>query len=118
MIVLICGGREYDDRESIIRRIAQLPPESIVITGAARGTDTLAMQEAIAHGFHSASVPALWNRYGKMAGHLRNEAMLRLGPELVIAFPGGPGTRNCCHQAEALGIPVERISPQKKAPPR
>ncbi|MBR0908260.1 hypothetical protein [Bradyrhizobium liaoningense] len=39
--------------------------------------------------------PAAWVRHGNAAGPIRNGQMLRDGkPGLVVAFPGGRGTRN------------------------
>lgn len=51
-----------------------------------------------------------------MAGHIRNQEMVDLGADLVLAFPlPGPRTRSrgtwdCVKRAEAAGIPVERHS--------
>ena len=53
-------------------------------------------------------VPAEWSKLGRKAGPIRNALMLRLGqPNLVLAFPGGMGTRNMTDQAIAAGIAVE-----------
>lgn len=117
MKVLVCGGRDYDDRQAVERRLAQRPFPSLVIHGGsgyvrqgkAYGADYLAAQVAYSFGIHVAEVRALWDAYGRQAGPLRNAAMLRLQPDLVLAFRGGRGTENCIAQAEAAGIRVERV---------
>ena len=110
MNVLVCGGRDFLDRSVIGPVIDALDPgEDVVIHGGANGADSLAGLLARQRGIHTAQVIALWRLHGPAAGPLRNQAMLHLCPDKVIAFPGGRGTENCIKQAEALGIPVERV---------
>lgn len=50
-----------------------------------------------------------WRRYGDAAGPIRNERMLREeDPLLLVAFPGGPGTADCCLAAAQMGIRTTR----------
>jgi hypothetical protein len=107
VIALFCGSREWSDRDCIRRDLESLPEGSIVIEGGARGADTIAHEEATALGLHVATVRALWDFYGRSAGYRRNEAMARLEPEIVYAYPlGGPGTARMIEIAEAACIPV------------
>jgi hypothetical protein len=56
--------------------------------------------------------PAAWEAYGKRAGPMRNEKMIReAGADLVLAFPlsGSRGTNHTISLAEAAGIPVRRV---------
>jgi hypothetical protein len=53
--------------------------------------------------------PAEWERYGKRAGHLRNEWMVHDADALIAIFADGtrtPGTSNAVMQARRKGIPV------------
>lgn len=53
---------------------------------------------------------AEWNKYGKQAGILRNQAMIDLhSPTLIVAFPGGTGTADMIARARKAGIPVLEI---------
>jgi hypothetical protein len=107
VIALFCGSREWTDRERIRRDLESLPEGSVVIEGGARGADRIAREEAKALGIHVATVPALWDHYGRPAGYRRNEAMLRLQPDLVYAYPlDGPGTANMIRAAEEACVPV------------
>jgi YspA, cpYpsA-related SLOG family len=107
VVALFCGSREWTDRERIRRDLESLPEGSVVIEGGARGADRIARTEARGLGLHVATVAALWERYGRSAGYRRNEAMARLRPNLVYAYPlGGPGTARMIELAEAAYIPV------------
>ncbi|HEY4779122.1 MAG TPA: SLOG family protein [Solirubrobacterales bacterium] len=107
IIALFCGSREWTDRERIRRDLESLPEDSVVIEGGAPGADRIARQEAQKLGIHVATVNALWDYYDKPAGYRRNEAMARLQPDYVYAYPlGGPGTAQMIKIAEDNCIPV------------
>lgn len=102
---IVCGGRDYDDYEFLHKILKEIDP-SIVIQGGAKGADRLAKLFCIKEGKHYAEVPAMWNTYGKGAGHKRNYAMTYLNPGCVIAFNGGRGTDMMVKIAHELGIHV------------
>ena len=107
VLALFCGSREWTDRDRILRDLESLPEGSVVIEGGARGADRIAREEATELGLHVATVRALWDCYGRSAGFRRNEAMARLAPDYVYAYPlGGPGTAQMIELAEAACIPV------------
>jgi hypothetical protein len=81
-------------------------PISMLIHGGARGADKMAGRWAYHKGIHAAEVCALWDAFGKAAGHRRNEAMLELGPTLVIAFQGGKGTQSMIDIAEKARVKI------------
>jgi hypothetical protein len=114
MKVLICGDRDWDDYLKIYNRMRNIPTGSLIITGGARGADTIAYKLAQKLGFKKICIKADWKRYGLAAGPIRNRQMLDLEPELVIAFhpniEQSLGTKNCREQAEDRGIPVEVIT--------
>ncbi len=107
IIALFCGSRDWTDRERIRRDLESLPEGSVVIEGGARGADRIAQEEARELGLHVATVRAQWDFYGRSAGYRRNEAMARLQPDYVYAYPlGGPGTAQMMKLAEDNCIPV------------
>ena len=115
MNVLICGGRDYNDEQYLWEYLDKYTEENgvdLVIEGGATGVDRLANLWAIHHGVHVAQVRPRWDFFGKKAGHLRNAAMLRLNPMVVIAFPGGVGTANMIKQAKEKGVPVIEVPPR------
>lgn len=130
VIVLVCGGRDYADAETVNRTLDQIDiergPIRGLIHGAARGADTLAAEWQRArikaagnrHHLWIAGHPANWGRDGKAAGPIRNQHMLDTygaAIAMVVAFPGGRGTADMVQRAERAGIPVVR--PTIDAPP-
>jgi hypothetical protein len=114
-VVLFSGSRNWSDRDLVRLDLEGLPPGSLVIEGGARGLDAIVRTEARKLGIHVATVPALWSYYkgagakgGNPAGYLRNEAMAKLKPDFLLAYPLGasPGTRSMMAIAERDGIQV------------
>lgn len=112
MRVIITGSRGWSDRYFIAEVLAELPGNTTIVHGAARGADRLAAQEAQKLGLLLEEHPADWEQYGKRAGVLRNELMAALGADLCIAFWDGrsAGTEDMMQRAAEHGIPVECIN--------
>ncbi len=60
-------------------------PDITIISGGAQGADTLAEQFAKEFHLENKIFKADWNKYGKAAGPIRNEEMVK-SSEFVIAF--------------------------------
>jgi len=114
MIVLICGDRNWTDRQKVADRLATLPQGTTIIHGACRGADQIAGEEASKRGFTVKEFPADWSKYGKMAGPVRNSQMLAEKPDLVLAFhpdiEGSKGTGDTVRKARTARIMVEVIT--------
>lgn len=113
-LVLVCGGRDYaDDRRlcATLDRVRAKHPEMWLMHGMARGADSLAGLWAATREVPHIVVPAEWSKdeTKKKAGHLRNARMRDLGPNAVVAFPGGAGTRGMVLLAEERSIPVMKV---------
>lgn len=133
MRVLVCGGRWYGwphrnvpveelgiERDRVIRQRNFLTLRldyyhkhlrfSCMIEGEATGADTLARMWAEANHVPVEKypvTPAMWQAYGRGAGHVRNARMLNDGrPAMVIAFPGDSGTANMLSQAVAARLAI------------
>lgn len=115
MRVLVCGGRDYNDRETLFAKMDELYYAydrrfSTLIDGGANGADALAHQWAGRAGLSTERYRADWKTHGRAAGPIRNKRMLDEGkPDLVVAFPGGRGTANMVAQARAAGVKVIEI---------
>lgn len=109
MRVIVCGSREWTDREQIADRLFDLPPGSTIVHGGAKGADRIAHQEGQKLGHYPEPHPADWEQRGKRAGVLRNEEMAALGADLCLAFWDGRsrGTADMIDRAEKHGIPLE-----------
>lgn len=110
--VLVCGGRRYSDWPKFCEVLNDYHDRkniTHIIEGGADGADRYAYRYAIINGIQSVQCVANWGHHGDAAGPVRNRAMLDLGPDLVIAFPGGKGTANMVRISKTLGIPVLEV---------
>lgn len=111
MRVLVCGGRNYSDREAIFSALHDLAEEHgwlTIIEGGASGADSLAREWARLHYHGLVTMPADWREYGISAGPMRNEQMIISGkPDLVLAFQGGRGTADMIRRAKKHNIPLK-----------
>jgi hypothetical protein len=108
MRVIVCGGRDYDDRPTMKAVLGALDLDCTIITGNARGADRLALNLWEGPGEY---FDADWHTHGLAAGPIRNQAMLDEGADLVIAFPGGRGTADMVKRARKAGVPVLEVTP-------
>jgi hypothetical protein len=111
MKVLICGDRNYTNKERIDKFILSLPFDTEIIEGEARGADSIARDCAETRGLKVHKFPADWGKYFKAAGPIRNSQMLKEGkPDLVIAYHDNikesKGTKNMATISLKAGIPV------------
>jgi hypothetical protein len=80
---------------------------STVLSGRAAGADTLGEQWAAVNAIPVEPYPADWQRYGKRAGMLRNDAMACRAEALIaLWYNGSPGTRHMIECAERRGLRV------------
>lgn len=112
MKVLVCGGRDYKDKDHVFSALDELKQSlSGLISGGAPGADTFAWDWAWANGFHCERFMADWKKHGRAAGPIRNQTMLDVGrPDLVLAFPGGRGTFDMVNKAKAAGVSVRILA--------
>lgn len=111
MKMLVCGGRtfglpdEFDpDKDPVGERmfcfdllddIAAVYKPELLIHGDAPGADRLAAAWARLRRLSTRAIRARWSSEGRAAGPIRNRRMFELTqPDLVVALPGGPGTRD------------------------
>lgn len=101
MRYIIAGGRDFDDYDMVRRSVKGIVRRSdTVISGGARGADSLGEAFAEKNGLDVERYPAEWDKYGKAAGHRRNHRM-SLEADGLIAFWDGrsPGTKNMIENA-------------------
>lgn len=120
MIVLVCGGRDFENREWLYRILDTIHQErniTLVVHGGAVGADFLAGQWADDRFISKQVFKANWRVYGKQAGPIRNQRMIdEQRPDLVVAFPGGVGTADMTKRARASGICIyEAIKDSKNS---
>ena len=118
--VLIAGSRDFNDFELLDKAVKHylkqysLHRQDIeVVSGGARGADKLGEQFANKYSIKLTIFPADWNTYGKSAGYIRNEQMIKyIGDTgIVFAFWDGQshGTAHTIKLANKYNIKVHII---------
>ncbi len=113
MRVAIVGSRDFTDFEKleheILKRISVDKIEKVV-SGGAKGADTLARLFAEKHQIPFVEFKADWARYGRGAGPLRNTTIIE-NADIVFAFPTATsrGTHDSIRKAKEMGKIVKVI---------
>lgn len=116
MRLLVCGDRNWTDRNLILKTIKSISYGDIelLVHGGARGADRLAGSCARELGITTKSVRADWSRYGRAAGPIRNQKMLGdHKPTVALAFhddiENSKGTADMVRRLRKANIPVKVI---------
>lgn len=112
MRVAIIGSRCFTDFD-----LTPFIPEGTteIVSGGARGVDTVAKQYAVKHGLKLREFLPEYNIYGAKAPLVRNISIIR-NADIVLAFWDGEshGTRFVIDNCKRLGVPCEVYMPAKK----
>lgn len=107
MKLAVIGSRNFLDYpflESKLRELAALFSVEEIISGGARGADSLGARFASEHGIPFKVFSADWARLGRRAGHLRNKEIVAYADVLVAFWDGcSRGTRDALLQARRAG---------------
>jgi len=114
MNVVFTGSRNWDQIEPVTVVLASLQDaygdDLWVYVGDARGLDAVVREECSRLGIGFSVFVAQWGEFGKMAGPMRNRAMLDAAAPVAVlhAFPmgGSRGTWGCVREAKERGVPV------------
>lgn len=107
--IIVCGGRDYNDMRAVYAALDKMAAKSeisMIIQGGADGADKMAFAWAFQRCIPCLSVPADWGLHGKAAGPIRNQKMIDMVVDGVVAFPGGSGTADLVARATAAGVKV------------
>lgn len=84
MIVGIIGSREFNDYD-YLRKIALSVDIDTIVSGGARGADSLAARYAADSNIPLIEYKPNWDLHGKSAGYIRNKLIVEKS-DLIIAF--------------------------------
>ena len=109
--VIIAGGRDFTDydvlRQTMDNLLVNIKDEIVIISGKARGADTLGERYAKERGYKIIEFPADWDKYGKSAGYIRNAVMAQEADALVAFWDGkSRGTQNMIKLANEYNLKV------------
>ena len=109
MRILITGSRDWEDVGFINAVLDDYSGEENVtlVSGACpKGADLICENYAAWARWRIEEYPALWDKYGKRAGMVRNAQMVALGADVCLAFikNRSPGATHTARMAQEAGI--------------
>ena len=114
MKLLIAGSRsimEFDLTAYVS------PDTELIISGGAKGVDSLAEQYADEHRISKLILHPRYDLYGKAAPLKRNEAMVELADYVLVLWNGtSRGTKHTMEYARAMGKPITVVRCENSVP--
>lgn len=114
--IIIAGGRDFMDYNLLKEKTDKILQEKkvthkiVIISGCARGADTLGLRYASENAFDVEEYPADWNKYGKKAGYMRNVEMAENADALIAFWDGeSKGTKHMIDIATERNLPIRVI---------
>lgn len=109
IVIAVVGSRTFTDRHRLYVALDGLTQDYrkdnvLIISGGARGADSLAEDWANESGVEIQVFEAEWDLYGKRAGMIRNSKIIALA-DIVLAFWDGTskGTLDSINKARSAG---------------
>ncbi|CAM3780803.1 DUF4326 domain-containing protein [Vreelandella rituensis] len=99
--IVVAGSRTFTDYAHLAAKLDILLTNLLsrgvtveIVSGGAKGADTLGERYAVERGLPFRRLPAEWERFDKAAGFIRNQQMSWYGTHLVAFWNGqSPGTK-------------------------
>ncbi|MGG4434481.1 DUF2493 domain-containing protein [Priestia megaterium] len=114
--IVVAGGREFNDytllKKSLLYLFEEREPSQIeIVSGGARGADSLGEKFAKEFGCKLTVMPAEWDLYGKSAGYRRNADMAKYS-DVCICFwdKVSKGTKHMIDLANREGLELKVVN--------
>lgn len=115
--VVIAGSRGFSNYKLLKEQCNKYLREKrrtcniIIVSGHARGADTLGERYAQDEGFALEVYPAQWKKLGKQAGYRRNEQMAEVADALIAFWDGeSKGTKHMIDIMNNKGLPTKVVN--------
>lgn len=109
--IIIAGSRNFNNYQVLCNEVGEYLGDNldvVIVSGAARGADTLGERYAADKGISLHRYPADWVKNGKAAGPIRNEQMAQNADTLIAFWDGeSRGTKNMIDVAKKYGLLVK-----------
>lgn len=114
--IIIAGGRDFIDyallksKVDALLKAKILTHKIVIVSGKARGADSLGERYAAEKGYEISTHPADWDAYGKSAGYRRNAEMAQEADALIAFWDGkSRGTKHMIDLAEKHGLVIRTV---------
>jgi len=104
--IIVAGTRTFNDYELLEANLINIlkgkrPSEVTIVSGGARGADSLGEKFARKYNCWLKIFPAEWDRYGKSAGYIRNADMAKFADACIVFWDGvSKGTKHMIDLAD------------------
>lgn len=112
--LLIAGTRTFEDYDMLEKEVDEFiktldKPIVEIVSGKAKGADTLGEVYAKKHNIPVVEFPAEWDKYGKKAGYLRNTEMGKYCDKGILFSNGSKGTEMMAKILDYFKKPYKKI---------
>ncbi len=111
--LVVAGSREGIPPELVYRAItvwvSKYGKPELILSGKARGVDRLGELWAKNNKVDVLPFPANWDKFGKVAGHIRNEKMAIACSHGLVIHNNSPGSLNIVMHLRKLNKPIIEV---------
>jgi len=111
MKVIIAGGRNFNDYKTlkdVCNKVLKNCTNIEIVSGTAKGADSLGEQYANEMNFKIKRFPADWDKHGRSAGYIRNSEMANYSDALISFWDeNSKGTKHMIDLAKKQGLQVK-----------
>ena len=114
--IIIAGGRDFTNYSLLKEKIDNIISDKrkthqiYIVSGKARGADSLGEKYANENGLNIMEFPADWDKHGRSAGYKRNLEMAENADALIAFWDGeSQGTKHMIDIAKEKNLPTRII---------
>ncbi len=112
--VIVAGGRDFQNYNLLSEKLNKLFSQRndvVIVSGMARGADSLAVKYAEEHKLRVSEFPAQWLKHGNSSGFRRNVEMAKFADACVCFWDGkSVGTKHMIDTAKRMNLNVRVIN--------
>ena len=114
MKVIIAGGRSFSDY-NLLREVCdhmlQNQVEVEIVSGKARGADSLGEKYAKEKNYTIKEFPADWEKYKKSAGYIRNKEMAQYADAAIVFWDGkSKGSKHMIELSQEYNLKLKVVN--------
>jgi hypothetical protein len=114
MKVIIAGGRSFSDY-NLLREVCdhmlQNQVEVEIVSGKARGADSLGEKYAKEKNYTIKEFPADWEKYKKSAGYIRNKEMAEYADAAIVFWDGkSKGSKHMIELSQEYNLKLKVVN--------